>query len=652
VAPYFSNMSIRNTLVDRHFSVEQNSDISTEDIREQLSDAVFKSIEEQQNVVHQAPTSIGKTHLIATTQWSQYDEITGDQPVFHLLPTRKARDEAYQLNQQSDATGLKLRGRQDACGLAAGEYDNDIDAPDGSTPSKWFEKKCDQQGWPFSIAHLEFDQRIHRQLPCRPCDAIQQWDELKKINQGESETDVIFATHDFARSPKVHQDANLVFDERPDFKQDFDVDDIRVPITSYLKAIDAPVEDYESLISNYLREPQNQSFRRKFDRPDREWFIEKENSHVLAPGIAQAILSAEERANDRWVGEVWYQYPNLNPYTESLQYPVQISVVFDEKNNLRKSYSVPKFAEARSVIGLDAHPAKSKWKINLNNIESNSILTAKETQNWRKEERNLRIYQIGNNKHTWTVQGYERAENKVDALCSELREKHGEQFRSGIISKKYELDFKKLLEENGVNEPLVTHYGMEESVNEFEDEEVGLVLGCISPNDDDIKDWIALLDKEAKPLREADNPELNPSSGGQIWVGSNRDIAHELIFDIRERHVLQAVGRFARSPSDFDDGATVYVFTNVLPDQWVDREIADVDILTEKQLEMLEIIADSEDGMTASEVADEIDVTERYVYDLVEHHRGTEWLNVIEGAGSYNADVFEVDRVPKGVIEL
>ena len=285
-------------------------------------------------------------------------------------------------------------------------------------------------------------------------------------------------------------------------------------------------------------------------------------------------------------------------------------------------------------------------------IEFNRILTSEETQNWRKEERNLRIYQIGDHKHTWTIQGYEKAEDKVDALCSELREKYGEQFRSGIISKEYEPDFKELLAENGVNEPLVTHYVLEVSVNEFENEEVGLVLGCISPNDDDIKDWIALLDKEAKPLREADNPELNYSSDGQIWDGPDRDIAHELIFDIRERHVLQAVGRFARSPSDPDDGAKVYVFTNVLPDRWVDKEIPDVDVLAEKQLRVLETIADSEDGMTASEVADEIDVTERHVYDLVEQHRDTEWLSVIEGAGSYNADVFEVSRVPKGVIEL
>ena len=285
-------------------------------------------------------------------------------------------------------------------------------------------------------------------------------------------------------------------------------------------------------------------------------------------------------------------------------------------------------------------------------IEFNRILTAEETQNWRKEERGLRIYQISDDKHTWTVQGYEKAEHKVDALCSELREKYGEQFRSGIISKEYEPEFKELLADNGVNEPLVTHYVLEVSVNEFENEEVGLVLGCISPNDEDIKDWIALLDKGAKPLREADNPELNYSSDGQIWDGPDRNIAHELIFDIRERHVLQAVGRFARSPSDPDDGATVYVFTNVLPDRWVDKEIPDVDVLAEKQLRVLETIADSEDGMTASEVADEIDVTERHVYDLVEQHRDTGWLNVIEGAGSYNADVFEVDRVPKGVIEL
>lgn len=359
-------MNVENYTLNRHFSAEQNSKITTESIREQLREDVFHSLYQQQNVVHQAPTSIGKTHLLATTKWSQYEEITGDRPVFHLLPTTDARDEAYQMNQQSDASGLRLLGREDACDLAAGEYDNDIDAPNGNTPSEWFEKKCNQQGWPFSVAHSEFDQRTHPKLPCSPCDAVQQWDEVQDIKSDESDVDVIFATHDFARSPLVHQNANLVFDEQPDFKQNLDVDDIRVPITSHLKAIDAPVEDYESLVSDHLKEPRNRWFRREFDTPDRGWFIGRANSHVLAPGIVKSIVSAEEKANDRWVGKVRYRYPDFNPYTKSTQYAVRISVSFDAKNNLRKLYSVPYFDQSRCVIGLDAHPTKPQWRINLN----------------------------------------------------------------------------------------------------------------------------------------------------------------------------------------------------------------------------------------------------------------------------------------------
>lgn len=285
-------------------------------------------------------------------------------------------------------------------------------------------------------------------------------------------------------------------------------------------------------------------------------------------------------------------------------------------------------------------------------IEFNRILTRKDTQEWRREERGLKIVQIGHNKHTWTVEGYKKAEDKVDALCSELREKYGNEFRSAIISNKYEDDLVGLLRQNGVDEPLVTHYNMEESVNDFDDEEIGLVLGCISPSDKDLKDWIALLDKQAQPRREADNPELSHKSGGQIWVGPDRDVAHELIYGIRERHVLQAIGRFARSPSDSDDGAIVYVLTDVVPDDWVDEKIADVDVLAEKQREILETIADSEDGMTARQVSDEIDVTRQHVHNLVAQHGDSDWLNVIEGAGEYNADVYMVNRVPKGSVNI
>lgn len=41
--------------------------------------------------------SLGKTFTVASERWAAPDEITGEQPVVHLLETHEARDEAKQV---------------------------------------------------------------------------------------------------------------------------------------------------------------------------------------------------------------------------------------------------------------------------------------------------------------------------------------------------------------------------------------------------------------------------------------------------------------------------------------------------------------------------------------------------------------------------
>lgn len=618
---------------------------STDEVRTKLCRDVHDSFLNKQNVVHSAPTSLGKTHLIATTPWRERADITGGQPVIHFLPNTNARDGAYEQNNDSEATGYRLVGRQDGCPLASGEYDGDIEAPDRSEPSEWFNQMCDEKGLPLSVAHTLFEQGTNEDLPEEDCVARQQWDEISLADDEKPSHDTIFATGNFARVPSLIQGCNVVFDERPDFTLNIDVSDVRKSITSYLQYIGAPVKTYEGLVANHIGECKNRFYRQKFHPPDQEWFLNDVDAHVLTPGIVRAILCAERRCHDRPVGDVMYRFPDLNPYTETPRYRVRIRIVFDQNNNLRLCQSVPDFTKARCIIGLDAHPTQAKWKANtIESINFNHILSCKERQVWRRDERNLEIVQVGDNKYTWTNEGFN--EEKVAALCSELRHRYSDEFSSGIISKEFETALRSVMEAAGIAEPTTIHFGMEESVNTFADETVGLVAGCISPSSEQIKDWLALLGKQATPKRE-----VTEDYTGQEWIGPDADVAHELLWDVRERHVLQAVGRYGRSPSDPGSGATVYVLTDVLPSKWIDNHLGGIDLIKGKQRQILDTIRGAPNAQVVSEVDDQVTATRRHIYETIKQYKSQEWLSVNEGAGPYNGDLFDVSRVPECVFD-
>jgi hypothetical protein len=364
------------------------------------------------------------------------------------------------------------------------------------------------------------------------------------------------------------------------------------------------------------------------------------------PGIVDALLSAEQRQPDRWVGETVYRYPDLNPAADTPEHQVQIRVVIDEKYDLKILQVRPDFNKARCVIGLDAFPTKPKWKKNtLDDIDFNRILDEKEEQLWRKHERDLEIVQVGDHKYTWTRGGYNQ--QKVKGLCSEIRYHYDGDFNSGVTSKRFSTALKEDMEAVGINDPDVIYYGKEKSVERFADEGVGVVLGCISPSSGSIKDWLALLDKNATPKRE-----VNEDYEGQQWVGPDADVAHDLIADVREKRVLQAVGRYARSPDDPDDSATVYVMTNILLDKWIDGYIDGVNVLGQKQREIVDLLYQSAEGLTAGEITEETSASRRHVHKTLDQIQQASWCHVDHAEGHNQGNIYNAIRNEDCVINI
>lgn len=576
----------------------------TGDIRQSLKTRLRVMMQNGENGVIQSPTSSGKTHTPSTTRWRSHPEITGGQPVVFLSGTTDARDGAIAKSRESYATAQVLYGRNDACPLARGKYDSNNEAgnaairsPDGSEPSEWFRTMCEKRGLPVSVAHGEFAREYSGTLPCcengEDCPSTKQWTDIPRKDDGEVDYDVLHATHQFARVPQLIEDCNLIIDERPDFRLNISSGRLHEMVSSYLREIDAPVPTWGELMTGLTGDYDvdlNQ-LQDALTEPDPDWFTTDPNAHALVPGIVEAIVSAEKRTHSRWVGTTDYTYPTLNSNHDGPEQKGTIRVVFDNQNHIRLLQAVPDFSEARCVIGLDAYPAMPKWKANtVPNLKRASLVETGDLHDWRRNQRNLTIVQVGDNKNSWTRQGYNHS--KVRVLCNAVRQKYGDKFTTGITSKQFKKDLREQLAEAGIEAPETIYFGNEKSVEDFDSERVGVVAGCISPSDDNIKDWIALLDNDANPKREVED-----GYQGQEWVGEDADIAEEILADVRENKVLQACGRYARSPQQPDDGATVFVLTNVLPDEYVDEKIEDVSEFGRKEKQILDYVA-SNDGVT------------------------------------------------------
>jgi len=630
----------------------------TGDIRQSLDTTVRTTMENGEYVVIESPTSSGKTYNISTTRWRSHSEVTGDEPVVLLSGTTEARDDAITKSKNSWATHEALKGRDDACPLSAGEYDtgNDegntpITAPEGFEPSAWFTTMCKKRGLPVSFAHGKFEREHDGTLPCREngekCRSKEQWTDIPRNDNKEVDYDVLHATHEFAQVPQLIEDCNVIIDERPDFRPDIKSGQLHEMISSYLSEIGAPVTTWGELMTGLIRDHDIDldQLQDALTEPDTDWFTNDPHAHALVPGIVEAIVTAEERGNDRWVGTTAYTYPTLNPNHEGPEQKSIIRVVFDSQNNIQLLQSIPDFSEARCVIGLDAYPTMPKWEGNtLRSIEAKQIVSDDERHKWRRNQRNLTIVQVGDNKNTWTNNGFHHA--KVKILCTELGRKYGDGFRTGVAPLEFEDDFEDILRSVNIENPETMHFSNSKSVEDFDSEPSGALAGCISPSSNHIKNWLALLDKDATPKREAVDGHQ-----GQEWVGEDADVARELLADVREKEVLQACGRYARSPQQPDDGATVFVLTNVLPDEYVDKKVDDVDVFGPKRRQILDYIA-ANDGVSASTIEENTDSSQRYIYDTLDECRGYSWMNVEQHKGHNDPTIYSAEYSPDGYADV
>ncbi|SFS62735.1 hypothetical protein [Halostagnicola kamekurae] len=645
---------------------------STDDAREELFETIAEVIREEDDRIVDAPTSLGKSFTIASTRWGAREDITGDRPVVHLLETREARDEAVDVAEAHGGQYHVLLGRHEACPVCAGNHDDEISIDD-EPASEWLDRQCEGKGMPFSAAHRYLEEHNDQgdELPCGGdrCSAITQWETYREGPNGELDYwPLVIATHNFAFAPGLRMHNNVVVDEEPSYEQDdLSTSRIRDAVGAYLREINAPVKTWEAFVQlsrhdDYQGDAANERDALEdvlWTDPGQEWYFEDPDAHTLAPALARAIFHAEDRANGRRFGKTMHEPPRLEAgVRDDDEWNREwVSVVLDESNDVRSVRTVPDFGAARSVVGLDAHPAVPLWQANtLPWIKTTNVLEPEQRQLWRRYERGLRVVQVGD--ATRPLSGSKALEwlneDKLEVLLDQLVDEYGTQFRTAITTGQVEDRLEELMEEAGCHRPELMHFGEEKSRNDFEHERIGLVNGCMDPGDDYVVDLLAELDLEAEVETAVDDAGEEYRARGRGFEGQDAETAKEILASVRENHIAQAAGRYARSPDNPDVTATVFVRTDAMPTNFADVQTPGVEwVYSDLQKTIVDELRSSHRSRTVRELSDAVGCSKEHVRQTLERLVERDAVQAIEGMGVNGATLYSDSGLPhSGVVDI
>lgn len=671
-----------------------------DEVRDRIGEGIRDSMDDGDPVVIDSPTGSGKTYYTATEDWLAKDEITDGKPVIHAHRTKEARDQAADMTREYGGDCFKLQSRGELCPIAGGafdpdnEHDNEEIRIQGKPASEWFDDRCDKQGIPFSVAHEWAEEIVPGNLPCcrddTDCAGKRQFDDVPRDDDGNVLYDVVHCTHQFLLVPSLRMHTNVVIDEKPAFGVDIPPERIKQSITEYLQWADAPVQSWRDLTvaAEHSCEPGHvgaelvggvvlgeykKGFAERMDEalnaePDLTFYRENPHVHALAPALARAVWSSEPAMTGRRSSRVPYRPPRLDDKANDTSgwNRVFVDVVLNDDWEVEDVECSPDFSLTNSTVGLDAHPQPSDpwWQSRVHlDIETERVLDHAERALYRRYERGLFVVQVGENTQPVTRDTYlsDGQGKRIRAMVDHLHNEYGDEFSTAITSNAVESFLKGAMRNAGIENPETMHYGEEESRNDFEGEEAGLVFGCIDPGDDNILNMLARLGLDAEPAKSEcgrcdgtgeptdDDRETCKVCGGdgisrdngRGFVGPDADMAEAVLRGVREHHVAQSAGRWARRADDPTDTATVYVATDATPPGFTDATVPGVEWLpTDGQRERLEYLATQPTGSTAKEIADATGCDKSTAWDTLETAEEYDLVDKHPGAGSHGATIY------------
>jgi len=605
------------------FSPESGNAVSPNQVARRFKSTLLDSIREQQQTIIKLPTGGGKSYTVSTTEWRNISPVTGGQPIIHVHETRNARDEAAENSENAGLNTKVVKNRKEICPIANGDYDDDSPEINGQKVSDWIDLKCDVENIPYAVVHENLLQQVE-DLPEGDRDVNRQWDRLLRNQDRTPSYDIVHTTANFLHIPDLVENVNIIFDEQPDYTITHTYRNIQKTVnrllgkhtdTRYtweglLEAKHQKDTDYVAGIESLLKNGFTNDW----------WDFSREGNRLIEK-VLLAVINGRVIDQDSIVGAA----DNL-------------SIVINDKNTIKTIRVVPDLTSARSIIGLDAHPSPLRWQLETDvEFTLKEILDKEESNWWRRNQRQLRVIQVGGNSNSLTTGWEDNTKEKSEAIIRAIRKKHGKEFNTCICPKSIKQDVIQMMETEGIESPNVLHYGHLKSSNAFAGETVGLVLGRIDLGSDNALEMAESLefDMGLLPFPER-NHKWNRFTGPDSHAGL------ELLDSLRVGGVQQAVGRYARQARNPDDHATVYVWTNTLPESWVDEYVDGVTKeVTEKVRIVEQIVQRKESNVTKREIMQETGFSDVHVLKVLNWMYEDGLASKSERTGPHGADEYQ-----------
>jgi hypothetical protein len=418
---------------------------------------------------------------------------------------------------------------------------------------------------------------------------------LQQIDYANDSIDILIGNHKHSHRESYVRDRIVVLDEFnadafltefPDVSTETN-DDPRKTIPNFLKAVDNeeslfPTQTFSDitdiLVKRFTHEDASAAiewFRSHgVSRGDAEEFdflteslFQYDNTHLLAPFLTFSLFCMEPLGNDIEMAphpnndhlELWEDV-GLSPSTR---------VIRDRNTNQMSVLRPPDLSLAKQVIGLDGLPTPELWDLLLppdSSFSHQQVLEKPDFMIYLKDGLNMSLTQVGGGMYHYAggrVSSKDEQRLKAitlieDAPVPVISTKRAlkEYYNDGLLSKYVQSTTEhKDNETNFEYESLLArNFAQVKSSNEFEKEDLGVVMGTPYPGDDVVRRWAGLCGRGVEVT----------GTGEQRTFGEFGDKVYR---HLTHNQVVQAILRFGRDESVYEeDGAQVYINTKAVPE--------------------------------------------------------------------------------------
>jgi hypothetical protein len=521
-----------------------------------------------------------------------------------------------------------------------GSFHHDCETANGTHGEEWKEAVTDlyDSNVTGREIHKYAEQYFGEQLPC---DREQECSWKASYDFNSDDYDVLVGHYTHAHNETLLENRIAVVDESCEdaFTEKYQKGTVSTAVNNYAKQNEIiPFDNYVDLTEN-----RNNSDKRRRVEGAKEWFIEEQGierdsslvldgtdsgsagtgdmCHADAPLLTYALLAGQDMGNG-------VEYAPLGPSgTDSAC-----------RNRTTESIHIrrpPDFSEVEGVICLDGTPSKKMWESSVGEeLEHIQVLSDTERTGYLMDEYGLTVVQTSDTPKPYSARHRNYLTPQKDTqYLNEIHEQTGRD-PPIITPNQALLEYQEI----GIidTERPSMNFAQTKSSNEFDDEEIGIVLGSTHYGDGSIKEECALHGESVERVSNTKGNNLRYTT----------ELGNEVLESQRESEVFQATMRYGRKP---DKNPTTFVHSSSLPD-WVPVTAeGDVIEVSDGMREVLYAIAaiDSEpqfgDTFTTKNVEHRVNISRQSAANHLETLREFGYL---EKDRPKNAVEWSINRLP------